>query len=200
MIWYLKWKILDLDFNKVLILTASWIWYEVGITEITYADFSLKADEEVNLYIYHHITENSESLFGFQNKTEKKVFEELLKISWVWWKVALQILSMWVARLSQAVRDEDKKTIEQIKGIWKKMAEKIVLELKDKDFIELWISVSESKEKTKVSNLEKSISDNVKSTLVSMWYAPKDVDRVLSELPEWLDKLEDIIPFAIKNL
>lgn len=197
MIAYLKWKIVDLDFNKAIVLTDSWVGYEVGITEITYANISLNS--EIELYIYHHLTENSEALFGFLEKIDKKVFEELLKISWVWGKVALQVLSLWVVRLSQAVKNDDKKTIEQVKWVWKKMAEKIVLELKDKDFIDLWLSIKSNSLKSEVK-LEKDIQEKVKSTLSAMWYNTRDIDRVLEWLPEWLDDLWEIIPFMIREL
>lgn len=197
MIAYLKWKIVDLDFNKAVLLTESGVGYEVGISDITYANISLHS--EVELFIYHHRTENSEALFGFFDKIDKKVFEELLKISWVGGKVALQVLSLWVARLATAVRDEDKKTIEQVKWVGKKMAEKILLELKDKDFIDLWLSIKSNNIKSEIK-LERSIGEKVKSTLSAMWYNPRDIDRVLEWLPEGLDDLAEIIPFMIKEL
>ncbi|MDD3646646.1 MAG: Holliday junction branch migration protein RuvA [Candidatus Gracilibacteria bacterium] len=197
MIAYLKGKIVDLDFNKAVLLTESGVGYEVGISDITYANISLHS--EVELFIYHHRTENSEALFGFFDKIDKKVFEELLKISGVGGKVALQVLSLGVARLATAVRDEDKKTIEQVKGVGKKMAEKILLELKDKDFIDLGLSIKSNNIKSEIK-LERSIGEKVKSTLSAMGYNPRDIDRVLEGLPEGLDDLAEIIPFMIKEL
>ena len=132
MISYITWKIIDLDFTNMTILTNSWVWYEVLINELTYS--KLATIEEVELFIYHYKTENSENLFWFIEKEEKKVFSELIKISWIWWKVAMQILSLWVERLIMAIKWEDNKTIESVKWVGKKMAEKIILELKDKEF------------------------------------------------------------------
>ncbi len=111
--------------------------YEVGINEITFA--SLASKQEASLYVYHHITEGGQALFGFETLEEKKLFTELIKISGVGGKVALQILSLGKTRLIEAVQNDDKQTIESIKGIGKKMAEKIVLELKDKDFVKSYV-------------------------------------------------------------
>ncbi|RKW23567.1 hypothetical protein D8B46_03160, partial [Candidatus Gracilibacteria bacterium] len=58
MISYIKGKIIDLDFNYVVILTASGLGYELGINEQIYAKLAL--EEETELFVFHHKTENSE--------------------------------------------------------------------------------------------------------------------------------------------
>ena len=196
MISYIKWKIIDLEFNSVTILTNSWVGYELGINELIYSKLSL--EEETELFVFHHKTENSEMLFWFTEKLEKKIFQELIKISWVWWKVAMQILSLWVEKLVRAAKTEDNKTIESIKWVWKKMAEKIILELKDKD---LWFEVLAKNQNTqKQIFLEESLLSSIKSTLTNMWYNPKDVENILQNLPENLTDGWEIIPYAIKHL
>jgi Holliday junction DNA helicase RuvA len=195
MISYLKWKVIELEFSTVTILTNSWVWYEVWINELSYSKISL--DEEFWLYIYHYITENNQYLYGFIKSEEKKIFSELIKISWVWWKVAIQILSLWSERLLQAVKWWDNRTIESIKWVWKKMAEKIILELKDKEF---WISFIENKSKNNENSISTDLYVSIKSTLTNMWYNSRDIDRVLLELPENMNNAKDIIPFVIKEL
>jgi len=195
MIAFLQWKVIDLDFTNVTILTNWGVWYEVGINELTYSKLGL--DSEVWLYIYHHITDNNQSLFGFIELEEKKVFTELIKISWIWGKVAMQILSLWIERLVLAIQWDDNKTIESIKWIWKKMAQKILIELKDKDFgIVIWNSDTIKKANTISWDLHTSI----KSTLTNMGYNPRDIDRLLSGLPEDMKDAGEIIPFVIKEL
>ena len=122
MIGYITWKILEITPSSILILPEWWVGYEIGINEISYA--TLAARENCELYVYHHITEWGQSLFGFETQEEKQLFTELIKISGVWGKVAQQILSLWKSRLISAVQSDDKKTIESVKGIGKKMAEK----------------------------------------------------------------------------
>ena len=195
MLSYLKWKIIELDFNNITILTSLWVWYNVWINELTYSKIAL--DNEVNLYVYHHITENNQTLFWFIEQTDKKVFSELIKISWVWWKVAMQILSLWIERLVMAIQEEDNKTIEWIKWIWKKMAGKIILELKDKDF---WVVLSDRTTVKKANSISGDLHISIKSTLTNMWYNPRDIDKILWELPENLKDAWEIIPYIIKEL
>ncbi len=195
MISYLKWKIIELDFLSLTVLTSGGVWYSVGINELTYS--KLWVDSEVWMYIYHHITEWNQSLFGFTELEEKKVFTELIKISWVWGKVAMQILSLWIERLVIAIKNEDNKTIESIKWIWKKMAEKIIIELRDKDF---GINFSSSETVKKANTISWDLHTSIKSTLTNMGYNPRDIDRLLSVLPEWMDNAGDIIPYIIKEL
>jgi len=195
MISYLKWKIIELDFLSITILTSWGVWYSVGINELTYSKLSLDSEEWI--YVYHHITEGNQSLFGFVDYEEKKVFTELIKISWVWWKVAMQILSLWIERLVIAIQSEDNKTIEAIKWIGKKMAEKIIIELRDKDF---GISLNNSETVKKANTIPGDLHTSIKSTLTNMGYNPRDIDKVLSELPEWIDNAWNIIPYVIKEL
>lgn len=195
MISFLKWKIIELDFLSLTILTSSWVWYNVNINEKIYLELALEL--ETGLYIYHHITEWYQSLFGFIDSSERKIFTELIKISWIWWKIAMQILSLSIERLLNAVIMWDNKTIESIKWIWKKMAEKIILELKDKDF---WI-ILQKQDKEKIwKNISQNLYDSIKNTLVNMWYNSKDIDKILSELPSWMENAWDILPYVIKEL
>jgi len=205
MICYLKGEILDLQANKIEILTQWWVAYEVWISEINYAEIFDKKLKDIELFIYHNITDNSQALYGFLTRDEKNIFEQLIKISWVWWKVALLILSLWKNTLFEAIAKEDKKTIESVKWIGKKMAEKIILELKDKDLFTIWYlenkDVNDTKNIEKLwTNLDKTIYDNVKITLVNMWYNAKNIDKVLAWLPNELTDLEEILPWVIREM
>ena len=195
MISYLKWKIIELDFLQTTILTSGWVWYSIWINELTYS--KLWIDTDVEIYIYHHITEGNQSLFGFIEREDKKVFSELIKISWIWGKVAMQILSLWIERLVIAIEWKDNKTIEWIKWIWKKMAEKIILELKDKDF---WIVIWDRSVVEKANTISGDLRTSIKSTLTNMGYNPRDIDKILSALPEDMKDAWQIIPYVIKEL
>jgi len=199
MIGYMQGKILDISDTNILIFTASGVGYEVGINEITFA--SLATKEDVSLYVYHHITEGGQALFGFESLDEKKLFTQLIKISGVGGRVALQILSLGENRLIEAVQTDDKKTIESIKGIGKKMAEKIVLELKDKDFVKAYITSGEPQEASQQQiNLPATILENIKGTLQNMGYQNRDIERVLWTLPAHYSSVEEILPFMIREL
>jgi len=198
MIAYISGEIIELEANKIVILTSGGVWFEVWISEITFSELSLNIEK--SFYIYHHITEGNQSLFGFLEKSEKDIFTELIKISWIGWKVAIQILWLWVNTLSSAIKNEDKKMIESIKWIWKKMAEKIILELKDKDFI-LQSSNSVSPKGREIKhNLEKNLEIDIISTLVNMWYQKSAIQTALTKIPEELQTMEEILPAVIKEL
>lgn len=196
MIWFIQWKILEIGENTVLVLTPSWVWYEVWINTISYA--SLVWESSVELYIYHHITESGQSLFWFLSKQEKNIFSELIKISGVWGKVAQNILSLWTEKLATALAFEDSKTIESIKGIGKKMAEKIILELKDKDII--LENQASGWEETKNNNISSLAQSQIVETLMTMWYNKEQILSSLSQTPEWMTEVDEILPFVIKNI
>ena len=199
MIGYISGKILEVSDTNVLVLTDSGVGYEIGINEISFA--TLATREEAELYVYHHITEWAQSLFWFTTLEERQLFTELIKISGVGWKVALQILSLWKHRLIEAVQNDDKKTIESIKWIGKKMAEKIVLELKDKDFVKSHVSQwNESKVGSEQISFPATLLENITGTLQNMGYQTRDIERVLTQVPAHYSSVEEVLPFMIKEL
>lgn len=200
MLSYIKWTIKNIELNSVIILTDSWVWYEIIINELTYSKIFDK--ENIELFLFHNINENGQSLFGFLEIEERIFFKELIKISWIWWRVAQTILSLWILRLKDAILNADNKTIESIKWVWKKMAEKIILELSDKDFIKNHIVLdSWTKSNSKdISNIDKWLKEEILSSLTLMWYNPKKVQEILWTLPENLKTLQEIIPYVIKNI
>lgn len=200
MIGYISGKILEVSDTLVLILTHSGVGYEIGINEVTFA--SLATKEQADLYIYYHITEAGQSLFGFESLDEKQLFTELIKISGVGGKVALQIMSLGKHRLIEAVKWDDKKTIESIKWIGKKMAEKIVLELKDKDFVKshIWVPTGNNTSAPEQIMLPATLRENITETLQNMGYQSRDIERVLLQVPAEYSSIEEILPFVIREL
>jgi len=196
MIGYIKWEIKKISDKEVCILTNSWIWYNIHINERTYS--KIMNNTEIGLYIYHHITENSESLFWFIYEDEEELFKELIKISWIWWKVATNILWMWIDNLISAIQNEDQKAVESIKWIWKRWAQKIILEMKDKDIVKN--KENTNKLKQEENKTTSKYSSEVFETLVWMWFNENKVSEILSNLPDDIENIEDVIPYAIKKL
>lgn len=130
MIAYIQGKISEKYPTHVIIDTGG-LGYEVKISLITYAD--LKELEQVKLYTHFSVKEDSQTLFGFSQFSEKKRFLDLLSINGVGPSTAIMILSSLSAEeLQAAIIQEDVKTIQGVKGIGLKTAQRIVLELKDK--------------------------------------------------------------------
>lgn len=202
MISYIKWVIKNIELNSIIVLTESWVGYELVINELVYSKIYDKT--EVELFVFHAISENAQSLFWFLDIEDRKIFKELIKISGVWWRVAQTILSLWTHRLKEAILNEDKKTLESIKWVGKKMAEKIVIELSDKDFVKNVefekTSSSSTKNTSDIVNIDINLKKEIISSLSLMWYNVKDIENVLQNMPEWFDSVEKIIPYVIKNI
>lgn len=198
MLSYIKWHIKNIELNSVIVLTESWVWYEIIINERMYVSICDKQD--VELFLYHSISENGQALFWFLTLEERTLFKELIKISWVWWRVAQNILSLWASRLKVAILEDDKKTIESIKWVGKKMAEKIVLELWDKDIVKNFQPEIITQKKQNNSHIEKDMKNEILSTLILMWYNGKKVEDMFEKLPQWVDTIEKILPYIIKNI
>ena len=198
MISYIKWEIKNIDISTVIILPSSWVWYEFVINELIFSKIHDK--KEVELFVFHAISENWQSLFWFLDLEDRVLFKELIKISWVWWRVAQTILSLWSQRLKQAILDDDKKTLESIKWVGKKMAEKIVLELQDKDIVKnAWFAKQDSKSENETP-INKDLKKEILTSLTLMWYNPKKIEEILQNLPSNYSTIESIIPYVIKNI
>lgn len=198
MISYLAWKIIELETLKCSILTWFWIWYEVNISEST--SFKLIFWEDIELFVYHSINESSQNLYAFLSREEKLLFLELIKVSWVWWRSALNVLDLWVSNIFEAISSEDLNFFSKAKWIWKKMAEKIIVEIKDKNFVKLnfvnkWID-----NRWAAKNIEDDLYKQIKNSLVSMGYNQYIIDDILKELPEDLIEIWEIIPYVIKKI
>jgi Holliday junction DNA helicase RuvA len=93
----------------------------------------LTAGEPAKLYIYEHIREQTHDLFGFLSRDTKGLFEQLLDVNGVGPKMALNMLSIGSGQeVRQAIASGDVKFIQRASGVGKRVAERVVVELKDK--------------------------------------------------------------------
>lgn len=130
MIAYLKGKLAYKD-PTFVIIDISGVGYQVKISLQTYSQ--IKDEEQVMLLTYLHIKEDGHTLYGFKEESEKKLFLNLISISGVGPNTALMILSSLNAdELEYAIIHEEVKTIQNVKGVGIKTAQRIILELKDK--------------------------------------------------------------------
>jgi Holliday junction DNA helicase RuvA len=114
-----------------LIVDVGGVGYDVHISLHTYE--SIVKKEQGQLHTYLHITENAQVLFGFHELKEKELFLNLISVSGVGASTARMMLSgMQPAEIIKAIVQGDARQLEAIKGIGKKSAERLVLELKDK--------------------------------------------------------------------
>ena len=131
MISYIKGILAEKDPTRVVIEAAG-VGYEILIPLSTY-DRLPREGGEAKLLTFHCVREDDEILFGFATAAEKEMFAKLTSVSGVGPKIAIAILSgSSIGELALAIASGNAKRISSIKGVGKKTAEKICVELKDK--------------------------------------------------------------------
>lgn len=196
MINYLEGKLITKDPTYVVI-DISGIGYEVKISLITYA--AIKNLDKVKLHTHLSIREDSHTLFGFFEESEKKRYLDLTSISGVGPSTGLMILSsLSTEELQLAIVTEDVRTIQSVKGVGSKTAQRIVLELKDKMKKENLLD----KGVGFVSSANNTLRNEALSALttlgISRVVAEKNIDFILKQQGQQI-KLEDLIKMALKR-
>lgn len=129
MIGYVSGKVILNDENTVLIENGG-IGYEVNCSAAALS--RLLSERSGGVYTYLQVKEDGISLFGFDTAEEKKMFLKLLSVSGVGAKMAINVLSgMSIKDLALAIASSDVKTLSKIKGLGKKTAERIIVELRE---------------------------------------------------------------------
>lgn len=159
----------------------------------------LQMGETAKLYTYEHIREDSYDLFGFYDKQEKRCFEMLIDVSGVGPKAALSVLSSVTPEaLAMAVISGDEKTLTAAPGIGKKIAQRILLELKDKIAKEtsgFTVGGAASSVPVGASKLSDAIS-----ALAVLGYSSSEISFVMKDIDVENTALEDIIRQALKKM
>ena len=131
MIGFVRGKILDLTPETALVETASGVGFELLITGAAYSELAGKS--ECGLYSYLQVREDGVSLFGFATREEKGMFLKLVSVSGVGPKLGITILSgMSAGDGAAAIATNDVKRLSSVKGMGKKTAERLILELREK--------------------------------------------------------------------
>lgn len=136
MIGYIKGNLLHAE-DGVAILETGGVGFEISCSAAVYAELIKNGGGEV--YTYTAVKEDDISLYGFISREEKKVFMQLISVSGVGPKLGMTVLSsMSAADFKAKIATGDVKGLAAVKGLGKKTAERLVLELKDKmgaDFV-----------------------------------------------------------------
>jgi len=114
-----------------VIIDVNGIGYHINISLNTFS--SIESKENCKLLTYMHVKEDAQTLYGFVDSSEKRMFLSLISINGVGPSTGLMIQSSLTAgELQEAILSEDVGTIQSVKGIGGKTAQRIILELKDK--------------------------------------------------------------------
>lgn len=131
MIAYIRGLLAEKEPSRVVVEAAG-VGYELLIPLSTY-DRLPREGAEVKLLAYHSVREDDETLYGFATRAERELFSKLTAVSGVGPKIALAIISGGgVGEIALAITSGNAKRLASIKGVGKKTAEKICIELKDK--------------------------------------------------------------------
>lgn len=198
MIGYVSGKVISNDENTVLIENGG-IGYEVNCSAAALS--RLLSERSGGVYTYLQVKEDGISLFGFDTAEEKKMFLKLLSVSGVGAKMAINVLSgMSIKDLALAIASSDVKTLSKIKGLGKKTAERIIVELResvlpDKNDISAVGSVAGAAQAFSADG------DNAITALMTLGYTKAvAASAVNTAVAGGADTLEKIIADALRSL
>ena len=198
MFYYLEGTVSDIDVN-LIVLNCSGIGFAVNATTNTIADVS--KGTACRLYISEIVKEDAFDLYGFSTKRERQFFDMLISVSGIGPKAALSILSANTPDgLSLAVASGNEKALTVAPGIGKKIAQRVILELKDKigSGVDLFGDTAPVTTNT-VSTDNTALNDAV-AALSVLGYNPNEISRVLrSEEIRGLNT-EEIIKLVLRKM
>lgn len=177
-----------------IIIDCGGVGYHVNISLHTYS--LLPSTDFIKMYTYLQIKEDAHTLFGFMEKSEREIFKMLLSVSGIGASIARTMLSsLDPKQIIQAIATADVITVQSIKGIGSKTAQRVILDLKEKvlklyDLDEVSMSQNNTNRDEALSALE--VLGFVRKT------SEKIIEKIVKEDPD--ATVETIIKKALKNL
>ena len=178
---YIKGKIEDIESNYIIVDNN-----DIGYKIYTASPYSFNIGDEVKVYIYQHIREDENSLFGFKTKEDRNLFLKLIDVKGLGPKMALPMLATGSTNgIIDAIERENILYLKKFPKIGDKVARQIILDLKGK-----LVTSNES---------VPSINDELVDALTSLGYKSVDIKKVVSKVDTNLT-IEEQIKEALKLL
>jgi holliday junction DNA helicase RuvA len=187
-------KLIDKSPSRIIVMTSG-VGFEILISLKTYEKLP-KVDSMVDIDTYLYVKEDDLKLIGFLDLREKDLFLKLLTVSGISVRIALSSLSFYsIAELCKMITESEVDFIKRIPGIGKKLAERIIIELREK------LEKTDQKESTLIFADHK--IDEIKDALRSLGYSNSEINNVFSKLDT--DKIknnstEDILKIILKEV
>ena len=165
-----------------VVLDVGGVGYEVAVPLGTLG--RLRADEagRVTLWVHTHVREDALALYGFADDADRSAFRALLGVSNVGPKIAVAVLgALPAAELSRAIARQDLAALKGISGVGKKIAERLMLELRDKLPTATGPSALPSNG-VPATHAPSTAEERLRGTLTGMGFKPAEADRALSAL------------------
>lgn len=191
---YIIGKITD-KFDNTVVLENNNIGYEIFVSAFCYEAVA-SSQEEVKIYTYYQQKEDGVALYGFLSQEEKNIFLKLISVSGVGPKGAIAILSNIAPNdLAVVIAKQDLNALSKVKGVGKKTAERILVELKDK--IDILPMELLNKEEIRPQNNE---IDDAVEVLISLGLSKQEAVRLANNSYSKGDSAEDIIAKSLSSM
>lgn len=176
-----------------VVLEVNGVGYGVLVTNEDLGQLHL--DQPAKLYIYEHIRESAYDLYGFLSLDTKRLFEQLLGVNGVGPKMALSVLSVGASSyVRSAIAEANVKYIQQASGVGKRVAERIVVDLKDK----VGLTVDGSSFDELLAGQAAESKDEATQALMALGYSLNDAVQALRKVDAGLPT-EERVKIALRN-
>ena len=180
--------------NPIVMVDCNGVGYEVEISMTSFQNMP-SIGSSISFYTHLQVTENSQTLYGFEELSDRSLFRALLKINGVGAKLALAILSsMTVHEFEMAISSNDSESLVRIPGVGKKTADRLVIEMRDK-LLDVEGHASVEKE-TEFNNARKEAFD----ALLALGYKLPEVKKIMANIKPDNKKVDEILRIALKQV
>ena len=175
-----------------LVIECNGLGYEVKISLNTFS--AIGSEEAVKVYTQFIVREDAQLLYGFVTKEEREMFNHLISVSGIGPNTAMIMLSSLVPEeIAHAIQVEDVRTIQSIKGIGVKTAQRVIVDLKDK-MLKMSFSPQISASGHNTNRFD------ALTALVSLGFDKKNAEKAIEKVSQGDETVEQIIKGALKIL
>ncbi|MFO0496204.1 MAG: Holliday junction branch migration protein RuvA [Flavobacteriia bacterium] len=175
-----------------LIIECSGVGYEVKISLHTFS--AIGSEESVKVFTKLIVREDAHVLYGFATKEEREMFNHLISVSGIGPNTAMIMLSSLVPdEIAHAIQSEDVRTIQSIKGIGAKTAQRVIIDLKDK-MVKMVFSSENIFSQNNTNKFD------ALTALVSLGFDKKNAEKAIDKISTGEETVEQLIKEALKIL
>jgi len=191
MIAHLNGKLIEKN-PTTLVIECGGVGYEVKISLTTFS--SIGADESIKIFTQLIVREDAHLLYGFASKEEREMFNHLISVSGIGPNTAMIMLSSLTPdEVAHAIQSEDVKTIQSIKGIGIKTAQRVIIDLKDK-MLKMTFSTENVFAQHNTNRFD------ALTALVSLGFDKKSVEKSIDKISSGEESVEQLIKQALRIL
>lgn len=191
MISYLKGRAVLFKYGLIIIETGG-VGYKVFVNpQIKIKNNIVDTQENIELYIYEHIREDADDFYGFLTYQELELFEKLISVNGVGPKAGLNIMSHAESdKILYAIMNDDMAFFTAISGVGKKVAAKIILDLKSK--------ISSDKSINIIGKMDE--SNDLIDALESLGYKKSEIQDLVGKIPPEIILTEEKVRWCLRSL